>query len=137
MAMTGSAEMLETLEDIDLAWESIPDAQEVDAKPWETFAMHEGVKVLWKDEATGSYSGLLGVAPGASLRAHIHPFGVHHVYVLEGTCRVAGEVLTRGSYVFVPPGEDHRIDEAGPLGCTIFFLYLGTPANTSLHAGGE
>jgi quercetin dioxygenase-like cupin family protein len=137
MAMTGSVEMREMLEDIDLEWETILDAQDAEAKPWETFAAHEGAKVLWKDEATGSYSGLLGVAPGASLRAHIHPFGVHHVYILEGTCRVAGEVLTRGSYVFVPPGKDHRIEEAGPVGCTLFFLYLPAPPNMSLGAGSE
>jgi quercetin dioxygenase-like cupin family protein len=67
------------------------------------------------------------VPPGASLPAHIHPYAVHHLYILEGTCRVAGEVLTRGAYVFVPPGEDHRIEEAGPVGCSIFFLYLRTP----------
>jgi quercetin dioxygenase-like cupin family protein len=126
MARTGSAG---TLEDVDLMLKTILDAQDIEAEPWETFAAHEGAgaKVLWKDPRTGSYAGILGVAPGASLRAHIHPYAVHHLYILEGTCRLAGEVLTRGSYVFVPPGEDHRIEEAGPVGCTIFFLYLRTP----------
>jgi quercetin dioxygenase-like cupin family protein len=136
MVMTGS---VESLEDIDLAWKTILDTHDVEAKPWESFAAHEGagVKVLWKDHETGSYSGLLKVAPRASLQAHIHPFAVHHLYVLEGTCRVAGEVLTRGSYVFVPPGDDHPIEEAGPIGCTIFFLYLRTPPDKSLETNGE
>jgi quercetin dioxygenase-like cupin family protein len=118
-----------TLEDLDLMLKTILDGQDIEAKPWEKFAAHEGagVKVLWKDPETGSYAGLLRVPPGASLPAHIHPYAVHHLYILEGTCRVAGEVLTRGSYVFVPPGEDHRIEEAGPVGCSIFFLYLRTP----------
>jgi hypothetical protein len=42
MAMTGSVEMREMLEDIDLAWETVLDEQDIEAKPWETFAAHEG-----------------------------------------------------------------------------------------------
>ena len=116
-----------TLE-VDLMLKAILDAEHIEVKPSEAFAAPEGprVKVLWKDPETGSYSGILRVYPGASLGARVHPDAAHHLYVLEGTCQISGQVLTRGSYVFVRPGEEHRIEEAGPRGCTLLSLYLRT-----------
>jgi quercetin dioxygenase-like cupin family protein len=103
-------------------------ATDVEARPWQPFANGPGVRfrVLWDESATGSFAGILQLAPGAQLRRHFHLVAVHHLYVLSGTCELSGSdrVLGPGAYVFVPAEAQHGIEGTGPDGCTAFFLHL-------------
>lgn len=104
----------------------ILDPTEIWNRPWEPFGDNDQVRYrsLWMDERSKSYAGQLWMAPGAKVASHAHRIAVHHIWVMEGCCTVEGRHLERGSYVFVPAGTEHRIDWAGPEGCTLFYLYL-------------
>jgi quercetin dioxygenase-like cupin family protein len=108
--------------------EHVLSSTDVEAKPWRPFADQPGVrdKVLWEDPSSGSYAGIMELAPRARVRPHVHHAGVHHLYVVCGSCElsVSERVLGPNAYGFVPAGALHGIDEAGPEGCTIFFLTL-------------
>lgn len=93
--------------------------------PWEDLHGVDGVRtqVLWRSGT--SLAGLLLIEPDAALLSHAHHEGHHHVYVVEGQCRVGGVLLTEGSYVHIPAGEPHDIAAAGPAGCRLFYLYVG------------
>lgn len=101
-------------------------AHAVEQLPWEDLHGVPGVrtKVLWR--SGGSLAGILLMESGASLGSHAHPEGHHHVYIVEGRCTVGDEQLTEGAYVHIPAGEPHDIGAAGPTGCRLFYLYLGT-----------
>ena len=104
----------------------ILDAREVGKRPWEPFGENDNVRYrsFWLDTGTGSYAGLLRLAPGATVASHTHHCAVHHVWVVEGECMMGGRSLGRGSYAFVPANADHGIELAGLEGCTLFYLYL-------------
>jgi quercetin dioxygenase-like cupin family protein len=61
--------------------------------------MSEGFGVVW-----------VSFAPGAKLNYHTHPFE-QILYVTEGkgivATRTEERIVTPGSVVFIPPGEDH------------------------------
>lgn len=109
--------------------EFVLDPEQVRSQPWRKFSDEQGVsdKVLWRDPAGRSNAGIMALAPGGCLRPHLHPRGAHHLWVTEGSCRISGRTLTAGSYVHVPAGTMHGIDEAGPDGCILFFLFLEVP----------
>jgi len=56
------------------------------------------------------------VAPGGHTPFHAHPWE-HEVFVLSGTGKVLrkgdGTEVGPGSFVFVPPGEEHAFSNAG------------------------
>jgi quercetin dioxygenase-like cupin family protein len=78
----------------------------------------------------------MAIGPGSAVRTHVHRHAVHHLCVLEGTCRIGNRLLGTSSYVFVPAGVKHRIDEAGPEGCTLFFLYSRTNPGDEVRLAG-
>lgn len=73
-----------------------------------------------------SYAGLMKLEPGARIPRHTHRFAVHHVWVDLGSCQIGDRTLGPGGYAYVPVGIEHGIDEAGPGGCTLLYLYLTT-----------
>ncbi|MBN2635325.1 MAG: cupin domain-containing protein [Prolixibacteraceae bacterium] len=76
------------------------------------------VKSLYFDKATNrSKSILLKFEPGASYPYHIHPAG-EEILVLEGSCEIFEETLTRGDYLYTPPGGKHSV--ATKSGCVLF-----------------
>ncbi len=81
-------------------------------------------RALWEEARTSSYAGVLRMEPEAAMAPHTHRYAVHHVWVAEGRCSILGRRLPAGSYAFVPAGVEHGIDEVGPGGCTLFYLYL-------------
>lgn len=109
--------------------EILLDNREVARLPWRPFAGEEGVRdrVLWQDPDGASYAGLLRMEPGTSVAPHLHRGAVHHLWVVSGECVINGRTLAAGSYVFVPQGLEHAIQQAGPAGCTLFYLYLRLP----------
>lgn len=101
---------------------------EIDELPWEHFHGVLGVrfKTLWRDPAGSSYSGLMKMQSGARIPPHTHRFAFHHVWVESGSCRVGAHTFGPGAYLHVPRGVEHGIDEAGPGGCTLWYLYLAS-----------
>jgi quercetin dioxygenase-like cupin family protein len=104
---------------------------DVQARPWRPFSDLDGVrdKVLWEDPLTGSYAGIMELAPDAGVPQHFHLTAAHHLYVIRGTCELAvsDRVLGPGAYAFVPAEALHGVVRAGPEGCTMFFLHLAIP----------
>ncbi len=92
--------------------------------PAQVFCGQEGVteRILWQSPDGLSCAGLLELAPGACVPTHWHPGSSHHRWVVTGTCRLSGRPAAPGSYEFVEPGAEHSIEEAGPSGCTLFFV---------------
>ena len=73
-------------------------------------------------------AGLLLVEPDASIDAHVHEHGDHHMYVLDGQCWFAGDLLGVGSYVYVPAGVTHSLAGAGPSACRLLYIASGDAA---------
>jgi quercetin dioxygenase-like cupin family protein len=113
------------------------DPREVAALPWRPFAGIAGVRdrVLWQDPAGKSLAGLLHLDPDASIQPHIHLRAAHHLWVLSGSCTIDGRMLDAGSYVFVPAGREHGIEQVGRAGCLLFYVYLhqGTLQQAAPH----
>jgi len=109
-----------------LTRELVMDRERIEALPWLPFDHTPGVaqRVLWHDDTSGSYAGMLRLDKGASIPLHTHRSAAHHVWVLAGTCEIEGTSLTSGSYVFVPAALEHGIHDTGSTGCTLFYLYL-------------
>ena len=101
-------------------------ADEVRARRWGSLGDEPGVsfKLLWEDRSKHSYAGLMRMEPGAGLSRHSHWKNAHHVWVTEGTCRIAGREVGPGSYGYVPVRTPHEIEQAGPDGCSLFYLYV-------------
>ncbi len=94
--------------------------------PWRAFAGRAGLRdrVLWQDPEGKSYAGLLHMDGGTSVPPHVHGHAVHHLWLVSGSCTINGRILDDGSYVFVPAGLEHGIQQAGRAGCVLFYLYL-------------
>jgi quercetin dioxygenase-like cupin family protein len=101
---------------------------DVEARPWRPHGAETGVreKVLWVDRASGSYAGILELAPGARIREHVHWGAVHLLYILSGTCELSASlrVLGAGGFEFVPAEALHGIAEAANDTCRLFFVHL-------------
>ncbi|MDQ1490458.1 MAG: hypothetical protein QOD57_3736 [Actinomycetota bacterium] len=88
-------------------------------------------KLLWRSGS--SASGVMHARAGAELRAHHHPDTAHHMWIMEGGCRVLDRDVGPGAYVHVPAGCEHAVS-VGPWGCTFFFVYASEPAASASHA---
>jgi anti-sigma factor ChrR (cupin superfamily) len=76
------------------------------------------VKSLRFDMATNrSKAILLKFEGNASYPYHIHPAG-EEIFVLEGSCKIAGELLQNGDYLFTPPTGKHSVTSSA--GCVLF-----------------
>jgi quercetin dioxygenase-like cupin family protein len=81
-------------------------------------------RVVWRSGE--SLAGVMEVAPGEQLPSHVHADGHHHVWVLSGTARILGVGVGPGSYVHVPAGMEHAVEEVSAAGLRVFYLYLRT-----------
>ena len=79
-------------------------------------------RVLWQDDT--SMAGVLTIEGGHDLGAHTHRQNHHHIWVLEGSAEMLGQVVGPGSYVHVPAGVEHNTDARATRGCTLFYLYI-------------
>lgn len=96
----------------------------IEARSWEPLRGLPGVnqKVLW--QSGRMIAGLVRMDPGAEEPGHVHHDADHHVYVVDGSARIAGREVSAGGFVFVPAGVSHAATDVGPDGCTFFYTYL-------------
>jgi len=56
---------------------------------------------------TGATAQLFKIEAGCAVETHKHPCA-QQIYIISGKAETSeGEVLTAGTYVFLPPGEEH------------------------------
>jgi quercetin dioxygenase-like cupin family protein len=118
--------VVRTADGMRLFWHRLPGATEVRAK----ILSGDGDEV----------AGLLLVEPNGEIDPHVHEQGGHHMYVLEGRCWVAGDLLVAGDYVHVPAGATHSLAGAGPSGCRLLYVASGgvlTPPEAAVTVTGS
>jgi uncharacterized RmlC-like cupin family protein len=96
----------------------------IDAQPWEPLRGLAGVnhKVLWRSGQM--IVGIVRMEPGAQEPGHAHHDAHHHMYVLQGSARIGGQIVEAGGFAFVPAGVTHATTDVGAEGCTLFYTYL-------------
>jgi quercetin dioxygenase-like cupin family protein len=118
----------------DLGQLRVLDRAAIDAMDWEP-RPQDGVaqKILWRSGDV--VVGLLRFLPGAVEPGHAHHAAHHHVWVVQGSARIAGRPLREGSYAYIPPGIVHQTEDVGPEGCTLFYTYrpLEQPVSPERH----
>ena len=77
-------------------------------------------RLLHLDCASGRYTALVRMAPGASYPAHDHA-GVEECLVLEGDLHVGGEVLRAGDYQRALAGS-HHVEQTTEGGCLVLLV---------------
>lgn len=95
-----------------------------DALAWHPLDGYEGVeyKLLWKSGK--SVAGLMRLAPGAAVTRHAHVRSHHHLWVVDGSVEVLGEVVGPGTYVHIPAKVDHGLRAMDDREATVLYLYL-------------
>jgi quercetin dioxygenase-like cupin family protein len=113
-------------------------AAEIAAMPWQPIGT-DGVahKVLW--QSGDVVIGLISVVAGASKPEHVHLGAHHHIYLTRGSCDMVGRTVDAGSYVYIPPGVPHAVDNVGPDGCEFLYTYrpLEQPLGTTEEEWGN
>ena len=115
MSVMSNREALETLYSVD--------ADEIDKLPWEPVPRCPGVheKTLW---GLGDIvEALIRFQPNSTTPGVPHLAAHHHIWVVSGAARVAGRRLVAGSYMHVPPGTPHPVDDVGDDGCTMLQMH--------------
>jgi hypothetical protein len=99
--------------------------------PWEELHGIEGAthKVLW--QAGDVVIGLIRVEAGRTKPEHTHHGAHHHMLITHGSCVMLGQRVDEGSYIYVPPGVPHAVDDVGPDG--VEFFYTHRPVEVGLH----
>lgn len=99
-------------------------AAAADSLPWRALEPYAGVehKLLWRSGK--SVAGLMRIPPGREVTRHAHVRSHHHMWVVDGTAELLGELVGPGSYVHIPARVDHGIRTAGDAACTMLYLYL-------------
>ncbi len=107
----------------DLGRVIVTTAAELAATPWEELHGIEGAthKVLWQSGAV--VIGLIRVEPGRTKPEHTHHGAHHHMLITRGSCVMLGRRVDEGSYVYVPPGVPHAVDDVGPDGVEFFYTH--------------
>jgi quercetin dioxygenase-like cupin family protein len=98
-------------------------SEELAATPWEPLNGIDGAthKVLWQSGAV--VIGLIRVEAGSTKPEHTHHGAHHHMLITSGSCVMLGQRVDEGSYVYVPPGVPHAVDDVGPHGVEFFYTH--------------
>lgn len=99
------------------------DAASIERLPWQRLhGLHDArTRVLWRKGR--SLAGILTVAPREELSEHAHPEAHHHVWVLSGSATILGLHVSEGSYVHIPAGMAHAIEDVSDEGLTMLYLF--------------
>jgi anti-sigma factor ChrR (cupin superfamily) len=94
---------------------------DVGTLPWEeTRFPGVATKTLFIDQATGSVTALIKMAPGARLPDHEHPLA-EQSFVLEGVLADDGGKCAAGDFVWRPAGSRH--EAWSPDGCLVLGIF--------------
>jgi quercetin dioxygenase-like cupin family protein len=98
-------------------------AEALAAEPWQELRGIDGAthKVLWQSGHT--VIGLIRVEPGSTKPEHTHHAAHHHMLITSGSCVMLGKRVDEGSYIYVPAGVAHAVDDVGPEGVEFFYTY--------------
>lgn len=102
-------------------------SQRLPELPWEPLVGSVGVEHRVLYEAAGTVAGLLRLHPGAREISHLHLQGEHHLWVLSGGVVVDDTQLGIDSYLHVPPGLQHTVQDAGD-GSLLFYVFCPASA---------
>lgn len=107
----------------DLGRVIVATSAELAATPWEELNGIEGAthKVLWQSGAV--VIGLIRVEAGRTKPEHTHHGAHHHMLITRGSCVMLGRRVDEGSYIYVPPGVPHAVDDVGPEGVEFFYTH--------------
>jgi quercetin dioxygenase-like cupin family protein len=83
-------------------------------------AVGVSVKVLQRDERSGTFRALVRMAPGTELPRHRHA-GTEEVLVVEGGVTMGDFEVQPGEYCFSEPDSVHEAIRS-PRGCTLFLI---------------
>ena len=117
----------------DLGKVLVTTAADLAALPWEPLRDIPGAahKVLWQHGAT--VIGLIRVEAGMSKPEHSHHGAHHHMFITHGSCVMLGTRVDEGSYVYVPPGVPHAVDDVGPDGVEFFYTHRPVEVDHDRH----
>jgi len=98
-------------------------AESLAAEPWEDLRGIDGAthKVLW--QSGDVVIGLVRVEAGRTKPEHTHHGAHHHMLITRGSCVMLGSRVVEGSYIYIPPGVAHAVDDVGPEGVEFFYTY--------------
>jgi len=86
-------------------------------EPHPKFAGVEIAKLITSENNYEVSVSILKISPGSSASVHLHEKEVDSIYILKGMGKayVNGEWvgIREGDYIFVPPGEEHGIENTG------------------------
>jgi quercetin dioxygenase-like cupin family protein len=107
----------------DLGQLLIRTSESLAAEPWEDLRGIEGAthKILWQSGDVAI--GMVRVESGRSKPEHTHHGAHHHMLITRGSCVMLGARVDEGSYIYVPPGVPHAVDDVGPDGVEFFYTY--------------
>jgi hypothetical protein len=115
MSVMSNRAALETLYSVD--------ADQIDKLAWEPVPRCPGVheKTLWR--LGDIVEALIHFQPNSTTPGLPHLAAHHHIWVVSGAATVAGRRLVAGSYMHVPPGVRHPVDDVGEEGFTILQMH--------------
>jgi hypothetical protein len=95
-----------------------------DSLAWHPLDPYEGVdhKLLWRSGK--SVAGLMRISADGLVTPHAHVRSHHHLWVVDGSVEVLGEVVGPGAYVHIPARVDHSLRAVDDRGATVLYLYL-------------
>jgi len=121
LAAAGPEELLRRLDDEPAGAPTALHIARASEAVWEALpypGLHK--RLLHLDCASGRYTALVRMAPGASYPAHDHA-GVEECLVLEGDLHVGGEVLRAGDYQRALAGS-HHVEQTTEGGCLVLLV---------------
>jgi mannose-6-phosphate isomerase-like protein (cupin superfamily) len=105
--------------------------RDIDTSAWMPVAGCPGVDyvVLWRQ---GDFvHSLVRYRQGAHSAGFPHHAAYHHLWIVSGDAWIAGQHVTAGTYLTVPPGAEHPVHDVGPDGCLMLQIHrplgLGEP----------
>ena len=86
-------------------------------------------KLLWRSGK--SVAGLMRIEAGRVVTRHAHVRSHHHMWVVDGSVEMSGELVGPGTYAHIPARVDHELRAVGDRPATVLYLYLRDDVDAS------